>query len=90
MATWGTPTEPNGIEPMRTPPTFSECLQLAFGSMAIVAIVALLSVAAASVHIRDHIDALTAGDRVCQQVFITGLAIVMAAATLAWFAILAL
>lgn len=75
---------------MRTPPTFLECLQLAFGSMAIVAIVALLSVAAASVKIRDHIDALTAGDRACQQVFISGLAIVMTAATLAWFAILAI
>lgn len=75
---------------MRTPPTFFECIQLAFGSMAIVAIVALLSVAAASVKVREHIDALTAGDMVCQQVFIIGLAIVMAASTLAWFAILAL
>ena len=75
---------------MRTPPTLLECLQLAFGSMAIVAIVALLSVAAASVQVRHHIDALTAGDKACQQVFIGGLAIVMAAATLAWLAILAL
>ena len=75
---------------MKTPPTLLECLQLAFGSMAIVAIVALLSVASASVQVRDHIDTLTAGDRVCQQAFIGGCAIVMAASTLAWLAILAL
>lgn len=75
---------------MRTPPTFLECMQLAFGSMAIVAIVALLSVAAASVRVRDHIDSLTVGDRVCQQAFIAGVGIVMTAATFAWLAILAL